>query len=433
MGELKGFQLIVLIVFGACAIAGIAAFALYRSSGSDDGINEVAVWGTLPDDVIDRVVQQYNESTGSRFRITYESFREEAFDQELTEAIAEGRGPDAVIISEQHILRHEAKLLAVPYESYSEQQFRSTFIEAGELFMTPNGIVALPITVDPLVLYWNRTLFADAGIALPPTSWAALPSLIEKLTVRTDTNTITQSTLALGTFDNITNARDIITALLLQSGNEIVDRDPTLGIRSALSVGAPGEAVRPAESALRFYTSLVNPVSELYSWNAALPASREAFLAGDLGMYIGRASELFELQEQNPNLNFDVALLPQADTSARKTYGEVYGVAAVRTTNDVTSAFNAMSVMSDAAFGALIDQRYGLPPVQRSLLNTTPPDAFRTVLYASALIADGFLDPDPDATSDILKAAVSDITSGRKNITTAVQDANQKLERLLES
>ncbi len=39
--------------------------------------------------------------------------------------------------------------------------------------------------------------------------------------------------------------------------------------------------------------------------------SKNMFLAGDLALYFGFASELDDLKNKNPNLNFDVTLFPQ--------------------------------------------------------------------------------------------------------------------------
>ena len=53
----------------------------------------------------------------------------------------------------------------------SERDFKNTYIEEGELYLAANGILGLPITVDPMVMYWNRDIFSSAAIAAPPSYW----------------------------------------------------------------------------------------------------------------------------------------------------------------------------------------------------------------------------------------------------------------------
>ena len=88
------------------------------------------------------------------------------------------------------------------------------------------------------------------------------------------------------------------------------------------STSTDSTAALPTVSALNFYTSFANPTSTFYTWNSSLPSSFDMFISGRSAFYIGRASELFALQAQNPNLNFDVMELFQPEGAVRPTtYG----------------------------------------------------------------------------------------------------------------
>ena len=430
MGDLKGFQLVLLGAFAFFAIAGVIGFSVFRGgSGSEESFQPVTLWGTVEFEIVDGIIRTFNtENEQRRIDLTYREIRPDVFDQTLTEALAENRGPDMVLLSQDQILDHQAKLLEIPFESIPERTFKDRFIEEGELFLTPTGVLGTPFIVDPLVLYWNRTLFSNAGVALPPKNWAELPGLVDRLTVRTEQNTITQSAIAFGEFSNIDHAKEILTTLLLQAGNKITTRRADGKV-----IVIFGEVLQSeVQSAIRLYTSFVNPTSELYSWNRSWPEARDAFLAGDLAMYVGYASELFELQEQNPNLNFDIALMPQTGEADRTTFGKLHSVAIVGSTQEAPSALNALSILSGVEVGTLLDERLGLPPVRRDILSAPPVDAFRSVFYESALIADAFLDPDSDATEQIFQDMIEDITSGRTQIARGVGSASVLLKNLLE-
>src|SRR6185436_17427277 len=84
----------------------------------------------------------------------------------------------------------------------------------------------------------------------------------------------------------------------------------------------------PAQAALRFYTQFTNSAQSTYSWNRALPSSFNAFASGDLGIFFGLASDYIPLRTRNPNLAFDVAVLPQTGSAKTPlTYGKIVALA----------------------------------------------------------------------------------------------------------
>jgi ABC-type glycerol-3-phosphate transport system substrate-binding protein len=69
--------------------------------------------------------------------------------------------------------------------------------------------------------------------------------------------------------------------------------------------------------------------------------SKSLFLSGSLATYFGFASEYYDLKNKNPNLDFDVAPLPQAKGERRAaTYGKMYGFSIVHTTPNPAVTYN---------------------------------------------------------------------------------------------
>jgi multiple sugar transport system substrate-binding protein len=427
---MRNFQIIILGLFAFFLIAGAIAFATFRGGGGDTALNPVTLWGTFPARDVNALIQHIQIELKTDFPVTYREVPQSSFDRELVEALASGRGPDMIFLPQDLVLRHRDKLFVVPFESFSERDFKDRFVEAGELYVSSQGSLALPFSVDPLVLYWNRTLFANAGVAVPPRFWDEVLPLIDRLTLRDERGTIIRSAIALGEFGNVAHAKEILAAFIMQAGNPIV----ASGVDAPRAVlderfGAPET---PAVSALRFYTEFANPVKPTYSWNRSLPLSEQAFLAGDAALYVGFASELFVLQEKNPNLNFDVAMLPQIrDAVANKTFGALQGAAILKSSPNIGSAFQMLGILTGAEVQKVWEEITGLPPVRRDLLSEPQTDAFRSVFHSSALIADAFLDPNPSATTAIFRDMVENITSGRADISNVVRDASRRLEQLL--
>lgn len=431
---MRNFQLIVIGLFLFFIVAGVVVFSTSFRGGGNAGEVPISatVWGTLDASMVTRVINQINLARKVPVTVTYRQIRGEDFDRTLIEAIASGNGPDAIFLSQDLVLRYADKVTPIPFESVSERTVRDTFIQEGELFLTPAGSLALPVLVDPIVLYWNRTIFSNEGVATPPVYWDEFLGLSEKFTKKDAAQNITQSAIPFGEFSNVLHAKEILAGLILQAGSPIVRRTKD-GRLDVLLSDRLGFDVTPAESALRFYTEFSNPVKPAYSWNRSLPVSTDAFLAGTVALYPGFASELFTLREQNPNLNFDVAPLPQIrDTTARKTFGMLYGIAVLKSSSHQGGAFALASLFAGNEASGYFEEASGLPSARRDLLAKTPSDAFRVVLYKSALIATAFLDPNPVESKEIFARMIEDVTSGRALVPDAVRQGNSALMHLVQ-
>lgn len=430
---MKTFNIVLLAVFGLSIVGGVIAIAtLGKFGGGGDALvpAQGVVWGILPEDVVSEVITVFNQANDDVLQVTYRQVPAADFDSELAESLATGTGPDAVIISQAQLLRHEDKLYSVSFESYPERLFRDTFTEGSEIFMTNSSVLGFPILIDPMVMYWNRTLFTNARITSPPIYWDEILGLGDKLTKKDASFNVSQSVIALGEYGNIVHARELIATLIMQAGDPIAVRGGGGEVSFVLgdSFGLP-EA--PAHSALRFYTEFANPVKPAYSWNRSLPSSRDFFLGGDLALYAGFGSELFELQERNPNLDFDMTPLPQIrESTLATTFGNIYAIAIVKQSQNIGGAYRIATTLSGADAGALWSSQIGMPPARRDLLSVSPNDPYDAILYDEAIIARGFLDPDPSRSGSIFSTLISDIAS-RSTIDRAVSEASQKLQNLL--
>lgn len=430
---MRTFNIVLLVIFGLSIVAGVIAVATFGKFGGGDTVipAQGVMWGVLPESVITEVVDTFNQSNDNALTVTYRQVSPESFDTELAEALAAGTGPDAIILSQAQLLRHEDKLYNVSFESYPERLFRDTFTDGSEIFMTNTGVLAFPILVDPMVMYWNRSIFTNARIVNPPRYWDELLDLGEKLTIKDAAFNVSQSVIALGEYSNVVHAREIIAALIMQAGDPIAVRGSGDQVSFVLGdrFGLP-EA--PAHSALRFYTEFANPVKPAYSWNRSLPSSREVFLRGDLALYAGFGSELLDLQERNPNLDFDMAPLPQIrESTLATTFGTIYAIGIIKQSQDIAGAYRVATILSDFDAAALWSSNAGMPPARRDLLVTPPNDPYGAILYDEAIIAHGFLDPDPMQSGNVFSTLVGDITAGRSTIERAVAEASQKLQNLV--
>lgn len=441
ISSLSKFQLFFIGGLIVAIVVAIAVFALDKANSG--AVSNVTIWGTLPDTTMKTFLQ--NQAMTDAFKtkkiaVNYVSMPAATFDQDVVNAIASGKGPDAVLITQDAALQYADKVNVIPFASYPERTFKDPqtgFIQEAELFLTAQGVEALPFTIDPMVMFWNRTLLTNAGISTPPTFWSQLyatDGVISKINKVDVNHNILKTALALGTYDNISHAKDILSLLMFQAGSPIVSMDSTGVLQSALSASNSTVAQNGAVAALSFYTQFADPVKNIYSWNTALPLSRDAFVAGDLALYFGYASELGDLYARNPNLNFDVALVPQSQSSsANATFGKVYGLAILKNTSNVTATANAIITLTSSAAQAIWSSVSGYPPVTRDLLATRPTGPFMSVFYTAALQSQGWLDPNRSATDTIFGNMVGQVLSGSAQPADAVQNGNDNLSKLLKT
>lgn len=432
MSDSSNFQLIILVIFGGFLVLGVLLFTGvlpgFKSPAGGFG-GEVTLWGTIPDAQIRPIIDRINQDHREEFTLNYVAKDPNTFEQDVVDALAGGTGPDLFELSQDLIVRQENKVFVVPFDSLSERVFKDTFAEEGELYVTKEGILALPLSIDPIVMYWNRDMFSGAGITKPPLFWDEFLTLAPILTKVDQSKNVLESTIAFGEFSNVTNAKDILSLLFLQVGNSITVRG-TEGLRVTLLDRNDTNQI-PAESALRFYTEFSNPAGPTYSWNRALPSSRDMFTRGNLAVYFGYASELASFSIKNPHLNIDAAPVPQIrGEKVKRTFGTMTGIAIAKNSPKIQTAFSVAYLLTGASAAKDISGVSGLQPARRDLLSEKPTDGFGAVFYESAVMSRGWLDPNPKETYTIWKDTAEYTSSGRLRIAEALSAATEQMTNI---
>lgn len=420
------FQLIFTGILVLAAIAGAILFAVAKSDTSSSAV-ELVMWGTLPGQTVSSFLADVSADNRDTVNISYIEKNPTSFESELIAALARGQGPDLVFLPQDLIVKQGDKFFVLPFDNFSERLFKDSFIEGSELYMKSDGVIGLPFSLDPMVMYWNRDIFSNAGQALPPASWTELYTLAPKIIQKDANGNLTQSLVAFGAMRNVSHSKDIVALLSIQAGTPIVSYGPQGSLQS--SFGSQGTGLVPAEQAVNFFTEFSNPVKPSYSWNSSMPLDKNAFLSGKLALYFGYASELSGIRAANPNLNFDVAVIPQV-SGKKATFGRMMGIAVLKASPNIAAGFTAAMTLTSSAIEAKWVAASGFPPIRRDLLTSLPSDAYRAVFYQSALMSRAWLDPYREATSDIFNRLVENVTSGKMRTSEAVQGASFEIDNL---
>ena len=413
---------VVLAVTALLIFAGILPG--FRPTSPDES-GEISFWGTLPAESVRLLISDFGQRFKS-IKVNYREVPEDAYMAELLNALASGTGPDVFILPQEQILKHKDKIYALDSSAYPVRAFKDNFFASSEIFIRPEGIIGLPFQIDPLVLYWNRDLFRNAGLAKTPSTWDEFSETSNKLKTVQGQKIITAGS-ALGEFSNNQNAKDILALLILQTGNKIVDPETLKPV-----FGERGAVLSPAEEALLFFMSFSDPRKETYTWSKSQPEALEAFASGRLAMHIGYATEIEKILALNPHLNFDVSEAPQINGSKTQgTFGRTSALVVAKQSQNRAAALTFIYDLTSPGEQNILAQNSYSAPALRSVFAAAQKDPVLEVFYKSAVKSLSWLDPDPEQTKAVWKEMTESALSGAKRINQAVSDAQRKFEALI--
>lgn len=427
------FEGILIGVFVLGAFIGLFVLSAFRGSTSPEAaVGSVIVWGTLPRDDVDNALNSLRVSTPALKGVSYTQKDPNMLATDLASAIATGSGPDLVLASQEELRSISKFIDPITPESLTSKTVASTFVQGASVYASQEGYLGLPFLVDPLVLFYNRSILATAGIPKPPESWEAVTGLVPKVTKLTASQQITRSLIALGTYRNVANARGILSTLFLQTGVPISGYNAGGGLSADLGVSA-NEGVPAGQSVLRFYTQFADPAKVSYTWNDALPDSEQHFLTGDLALYIAPASRASYLREANPNINIGVAPMPQPEViKNRITYGRIYAFMFPRGAKNSGGAGQVASILGGNSPQEEFAKYTGLAPANLSALSKVQDDPAVGVAYEEALYTFGWLSPAGAATDSIFSDMIQSVISGRSSIDASLSKAERLMSSLLQ-
>lgn len=358
---------VLFIVLAVVVIGGIIAGILFFRGPSNVVDTPTAVtlnyWRVF-DEQAD--IQSYIDAYQTEFpyvKIQVRNFSLDEYEEALISAWAKGEGPDMysipnywlgkyvqyssplpaqlslVRITERSRLgRKEVISTRESVRALSVQEVKNGWVDVvAEDVIFDNQIYGLPYATDTLVMYYNKDLLAQAGIAVPPATWADFVDDVPKISVISETDEILRSGTALGTHENVQRYFDILSVLMMQNGATMADGSSArFNVESDIRPG-----YYPGLAAVTFYTDFANPRKSVYSWTAEQPDSLESFTNGQTAFFFGYWYHLSEIQKRSPSLNFGIAALPQISSGQQVNYANywVESVAASSQHQDLAWAF----------------------------------------------------------------------------------------------
>jgi len=329
----------------------------------------IVVWSFEDPDVWKPIIKSF-ASANKGYTMTYvKQSLDSNYENKVLNSILSGQGPDVWSMPSEWIYRHKDQLYPMPAKSLTALKLSDSYVpvikQAGYF---DNNLYALSPSAQPLIIYYNDTIFQQAlddyDMANPgeansdkrkhasdilsgtPQTWTNFSDALQILTKKSGP-TITQAGAALGT-DSVTNSTDILYLMMLQDQTDITSSTLDLATFN-LPKSTPRQTSNiPGKQALDFYTSFSNPSSPNYTWNDAMGNDVEAFANGKVAMIFGYDDLQNYLAQKYPNFKYKKGSVPQlaADPTTFVDYARfnAFGVSAL--SQNPTIAWNAISALA---------------------------------------------------------------------------------------
>lgn len=409
---------IVIAVFALLVFSGRVPF-FSSSSDANTLTGDVVIWGTVPEQEMSAAMSTLAQNVKT-YTVTYREVPVQTFVPELVNSIANGTNPDLIIAPHDIILNQYDKLNVIPYTSMSEADYKSVYVPSAEVFLRTNGIQALPIAIDPMVMYYNKDIMAKYGVINPPASWDDVVKSAEQITEAGSVDgEFKTSVIPFGSYGNYKYSKDIVAAILEQFGTPLIARSAT-----GLGVGLyDNDGVSNLNSIIKYMNDFSNPNLTTFTWSVRMPDAFEAFVSNRLLFYPAYMSDNKSIASANPRLQYDYSYLPQTPNTNRFfTSAKIVGISQLTSSKSPAAAFNAMSIISQPEWTNAIAGYIGSPSARKDSLAGNNGTQYAVLASKSAIAGKVMYDKAPITSSNLVNQMFNDIVSNRYNIGEAVQN-----------
>ena len=417
---------------------------LNSSSSTQKLSGIVTVWGTIPQGNMSDFVNAFAKEAKT-YSIDYKEVPYNQINSKLISALADGTGPDLIIAPSEIAFSNLSRIYPINTTTITEATYRSSFIDAGTMLIyPPYGYIALPVSVDPLVLYYNSDIISSNGFTAPPSTWSDLYNYQNKITKKDSGGNITLSTIAFGTYDNIPHITDIILSMIFQQGQNPVEQyaskdgngNSISAYKILLDQSAIEGGISPLNASLAFTKDFSDTQKATYNWNATSPDALTQFISANLAFYIGYASEAAYIKSANQKLYFNYTYLPQADGSkTAATFGKLNTIFMLRTSPNASPTSLAYQVMVALATGPfsqnLVSTTGAISALKANIQSAISSGEQGAEIFGnSALISKTFYDLHRTNLESLMREAIRQVYNGEKSTVEASKQFSDNLQEV---
>ena len=357
-------------------------------------------------------------------KILYRQLDPWTYEADLINAMAAGTGPDIFMIKNTWLRKHADKISPLPSDLLATNAMGPLFPDVVlNDFIADGKIFALPLYIDTLAMFYNKTAFDNAAIAQPPATWDEFQQIVTKLRKVDRNGNITRPAAAIGGSDrNINAATDLLNLIMMQFGTKMTDENVR---RATFSSGA---------NAVEFYTDFANPRSQYFTWDPSQHYSLDAFAEENTPIIFNYAFQIPLLKNKNPFLNFAAApMLQIKDTPKQINYANYFGLTVSSTSKQKSLAWNfIMNATLNAASNINYLNATGRPPALREVIGVSAQDPDIGLFSRAALTAVSWAKIDDSAIDTSFSKMVELVINGQLPISTALKQAEEEVTGLIQ-
>lgn len=416
------YKVVALVTLVALVAAGCGS----KSTGSAGQVT-IKIWKTFEDsDNLQALFDAYQQKHPN-VQIVYTKKNVDNYEASLVDALASGSGPDIFSIHNDWLPRYLDKIAPAPDKTFLFKDYKDAFIDTVvQDFTKDNKVYGTAMAVDSLGLYYNKDIIGSAGIAVPPKTWDELSAQVQRLKKSDGKGYFTRSGVAMGTSGNVNRAVDILYLLMLQKRAVPFNADGTEPLFNQ-DISVAGNRVNPGQAALDFYTSFANPASLNYNWNARSDYSIDAFANGRAAYLYSYSYTRQSLLQKNPNLNFDVAPVPQPDLdNPAVNFSNYWGEVVSKQSKNQAVAWDLLKFLTSKDS---LDKYYAKnkqPSSRKDLIQVQINDPEIGVFAHANLTAKSFYKPSQPKIDDIFARAIDNVILNGVSINDALNQAEQQ-------
>ncbi|MFN3844636.1 MAG: extracellular solute-binding protein [Paracoccaceae bacterium] len=298
--------------FRKFVLRAAVSFATLAGAGSASAV-EIEYWQYIFDarvTAIDKLIANF-EAANPGITVKQSTFPYADYRTKVAAAIPAGQGPDVVQLFYGWLNDYvQAELIQpLPTDVFPTAVIDAEFFPIVQALKYDGTYYALPTAVRSLALFYNKTLFAEAGITEPPKTLDELVEMAGKLTKKDSAGNILQVGITSGmTAQDHHWWREV---LVRQFGSvPYSDDSKTVAYNDAGGIAA-----------LQFYTDLETKHGVTQS--GFLDEPQAAFRAGKAGLHIDGSFRIGALQGTD-GLDWGVAELPAGPDGTKSNYASYW-------------------------------------------------------------------------------------------------------------
>ncbi len=262
---------------------------------------KISVWigwsQLLP--VYQEAAADFEAKTGKKVEVLAFPLRE--FERKLAVSVPAGNAPDIFVTSEYIIPQYiEGGYISLPPRNVSKFISKSFDPNTLKLNTFDGKVYGVPQVGIARILYWNKDLFAKAGLNAPPKDWNELLEYSKKLTTYDKNGEPVRTGISLRKFGGGSGVTEKFQIFLASAGGEILKQTSDGKWRAAYNDETGRET-------LKLYIDLIHKYK---ADSFDTKQDSEAFALGHTAMFVREFWPIPYFKENAPDLNYGTALIP---------------------------------------------------------------------------------------------------------------------------